>query len=97
MQLRILFITLNLYVTVILPSAGPKPLDTQMYKLHFLTNMACKITVLCRMKTPLAKKEDEELITITSEPGRNTFLTFEEKESFYLRGIGVQSDRNLHC
>ena len=97
MKLFILFIALNAYTTAIYTAeaAAPKPLVTQTHPLHFLTNMACKVSILCRMRTPTPKEDDEKIVVLASEPGKKTTLEFENGESFYFRGVSVQPDRNL--
>lgn len=93
MKLFILFI-LNIYTLSTQPAAAPVALEKQTYPLYFLTNIACKVSILLRMKTPTKKQDDENIIILDSEPGKNTFLEFETEESFLLRGISMQPDKN---
>ncbi len=95
MKLLLLFITLNFYTLTILSASAPKPLKRPEHPLHLLTNMACKVSMLLKMRTPLAKTDYEDAITLALEPGKNTSLNFAEKESFFLHEISVRPERNL--
>jgi hypothetical protein len=77
--------------------AAPALLEEPVSSFFVLTNIACKISLLCKIKNPNKEEglEEEEIKEIASEPGRKLTINLPDKTSLLLLGIGVRPHQNL--